>query len=646
MARAGQRSACPQCGAPLFFGGAHSIVSVCGHCRSAIARVGVDVQSLGRMPDLVTTDTRLSIGCSGKLARLSFTIVGRVQLHQGAAGWDEWYVTWSDGSYGWVAEARGRLIVTHRFDQAVRVPPFDGLRAGTAIEVPGIGLLSIEETGESQILSAQGELPFQPQFGRKYRFADGSLKNSGFVTLDYGFVGDDAEVFLGREMSYAEAGITQLGPEPQFRAPAMRGEALSCPSCGAPLSFKSSEGISIVCDSCRSLCSLSEGKLALIAVFKSRVPPRLPLGARGKLFGHQLEVIGWVRRACPGEDGEYTWDEYLLHGDAGYRWLSESNGHWTYLKPVPAAEVDETVPNVSALFDGQQYRRFTTSHGVRYVDMQGEFYWHLTMNDRLEMVDYVRPPEMLSCEKSKQEAQWTHGRYVDPHELWTSFKQSGAPPMRSGVGPCQPNPHRANVTSMWLASGLAVLLMILLTFLIMMELPRRVALVFEVPLGAEQNVALSPAFQISGSTHAAEISAAALGAMAGTSSWVGLDIALINDETGASDTLALELSHYEGYEDGSRWVEDTSVSKEIVGSVPAGRYVLRVEPHIEPGSRVADAVQIRVTHGVWQGLPIVAATILLLFPALLLTFRSGGFESRRWSESDHSGSSGSDDDDD
>jgi uncharacterized protein (DUF983 family) len=398
VARAGQRSACPQCGAPLLFGGAHSIVVVCGHCRSAIARVGVNLESLGRMPDLVATDTRLSLGATGKLAKLSFTVVGRVQLHQGRAGWDEWYVIWSDGSFGWLAEAQGRVILTHRFEQPVQVPAFGSVRAGQALELPGLGRVVVEETGEARVLSAQGELPFQPQFGRSYRFVDASLSNGGYVSLDYGIAGDDAEVFLGRELSYAETGISELAPERAFSAPEVRGEALSCPNCGAPVALKSTQTKSVVCDSCRGLCGLSGGKLALIAALQEREAPALALGAKGKLFGHPLEVIGWVRRACTVDGTDYSWNEYLLHGDVGYRWLTEAKGHWTYLESIPAAQVEASDPSTSASVAGEDYRHFQTSEEVRYENMQGEFYWLLDPSDRAQMIDYVRPPNMLSCE--------------------------------------------------------------------------------------------------------------------------------------------------------------------------------------------------------------------------------------------------------
>jgi hypothetical protein len=72
---------------------------------------------------------------------------------------------------------------------------------------------------------------------------------------------------------------------------------------------------------------------------------------------------------------------------------------------------------------------------------------------------------------------------------------------------------------------------------------------------------------------------------------------------------------------------------------------LRVEPHVDPGSRLPETVQVRLTHGVMQWPLLLGALLLLMFQPLSLSVRSGIFESRRWGESDHASSSSSSDDD-
>lgn len=632
MTTTGLQSACPQCGAPLHFGGGHSIVNVCGHCRSTIMRTGSNVESLGLMPDLVATDTRLAVGFTGKIDEIGFTIVGRVQLNQGQAAWDEWYASWSDGVDGWIAEARGRLLVFRRIERELRVPAFEHLEAGSSFKLQGIGRAHIEEVGEARITSAQGELPFQPRVDATYRFVDASLRDGGFVTLDYGSSGGNAEVFVGRDRSYAESGVQGLGSEREFRAPQTKGDALDCPNCGAPLSFKSSDNESIVCESCRALCHLDAGKLALVRTLKQRGSPQLLLGARGTLDSCDLEVIGWVQRAVGPRESPHTWNEYLLHGNVGYRWLSEANGHWTFFQPVQSSSVDVLWLDRRVEHRKHEYLHFEGSEAARYRDIQGEFYWQIDIGERATLDDFVCPPFMLSRETIKREVNWTFGRYIPADELWQRFGQTGHPPPSIGVGPCQPNPFLARSRSLPIPAVFALVTLIVMTIAFAASSRTKV---FEADIATSraQPVYISEPFEIRRSTGAAKVSAQVMPSE-GTF-WLGLDIALINDSQGESSSTQLELSHFSGIEDGEVWVEDHAKASDVLGSIEPGRYLLRVERFDDPAASLPSSVRVRVEHGAFLWFPLWIALGLLLVPWLYLAIRGRRFEFARWCNSDH-----------
>ncbi len=205
----GTDGACPQCGAPIHFGGAHCVASVCTYCRAAVVRSGAKPELIGTVPDLVATSTSLQLGDSGRLGKQSFRVVGRLQLDQGAAAWDEWYLAFADGSDGWLAEAKGQLFATRRA-RAHSVPPFESLAAGARVRLAaGQPELAIDELGTATFLSALGELPFAPRVGATYRFADLSGAQGEFATLDYGEPGDGGVLFSGRSLTYAEAGLAE-----------------------------------------------------------------------------------------------------------------------------------------------------------------------------------------------------------------------------------------------------------------------------------------------------------------------------------------------------------------------------------------------------------------------------------------------------
>ena len=92
---------------------------------------------------------------------------------------------------------------------------------------------------------------------------------------------------------------------------------------------------SVVCDACGSVIDLTDENLRIISTFQSKIKykPLIPLGSRGKVRGDLFEVIGFMRRAMTVEGVNYEWSEYLLFNPyKGFRWLSEYNGHWNFLK--------------------------------------------------------------------------------------------------------------------------------------------------------------------------------------------------------------------------------------------------------------------------------------------------------------------------
>ncbi len=63
--------------------------------------------------------------------------------------------------------------------------------------------------------------------------------------------------------------------------------------------------------------------------------PKIPLGSRGPLHGHEFEVIGFARRYIDVDGEEYGWNEYVLFNRAqGFRYLSEYEGHWNDIRTV------------------------------------------------------------------------------------------------------------------------------------------------------------------------------------------------------------------------------------------------------------------------------------------------------------------------
>ncbi|MBK9965959.1 MAG: hypothetical protein IPP07_14050 [Holophagales bacterium] len=61
-------------------------------------------------------------------------------------------------------------------------------------------------------------------------------------------------------------------------------------------------------------------------------------------------ILGGVLKSCVVDGTTYYWREYLLKETKteAYHFLSESNGHWTLLEPIPAGEVSKAPRLASA----------------------------------------------------------------------------------------------------------------------------------------------------------------------------------------------------------------------------------------------------------------------------------------------------------
>ena len=111
-----------------------------------------------------------------------------------------------------------------------------------------------------------------------------------------------------------------------------------CPACGGPLVLRA-EGVSdsLACEHCGAVLDARDPRHQILARYRVKLGRKapLPIGSRGTLRGETLEVIGRQVRAVRYSGVVYRWDEYLLWNPyKGFRWLVESNGHWTLLKTV------------------------------------------------------------------------------------------------------------------------------------------------------------------------------------------------------------------------------------------------------------------------------------------------------------------------
>lgn len=648
-------ASCPSCGAPLAFRPG-TMVAVCPYCKALAARRDRDPELIGKVADLVETGSPLGLGASGRYTGRSFTLAGRVQLKHPLGGvWDEWYLALDDGRWGWLAEAQGRFYLT--FTQAPRgtLPALESLQAGGLADLGPDGLWTVGELSEATFHSAEGEIPWAVEPGGTYPFADLSGRNGAFATLDYSE--DPPLFFLGREIPLAELGIQGGNRKP----PKVGVQSLNCPTCGGTLALRAPDQTQRVgCPSCGSLLSAENGKLAFL---KSLKQPRqdvvIPLGAEGSLAGEKVTCIGQLRRSCTVDETAYPWNEYLLlDSQHGFRWLVQSEGHWSVAEAVAPGEIPQAHDGQKSLWAlGATWRRFQDVEAV-VEGVWGEFYWAVEQGERVEVTEFVAPPRSLTRERQKhkgggEEVNWSLSTYLEPQEVWAAFKLEGAPPEPFNVASFQPNPHKAALakTALWIAGALGLLLILVMVESMThrkVELFRQRLDLFDLAriqpgaAEAQEPVFFSGPIEIrNGRQNLAVTLSAPV-----NNAWIGLEGALVSETTGVAELFLVESSWYHGVDGGESWSEGAQAQTVFLSAVPAGTYVLRLAPQWEGKVPPVRAIEVRLRQGVMRWLYPGLALVAILIVPLLMVFRLMAFEGRRWQESmyaPNAGASGGDD---
>jgi hypothetical protein len=480
--------ACPGCGAPLVFRVQTSVVTVCEHCRSVVARGDTTFEDIGKTNDILSTGSVLKLGLKGTLRASgeihAFEIVGRTQLKHPLGGvWDEWYAT-VGGRWVWIAEHQGKLALTSEKD------PQQGPKLSLASARPGKqvftarGMMRIIEKGIATVVAEEGELPWRAEPNERRAFVDLSGPDGSFGTLDLGKVENDVpqgpvKWYLGRETNVDELGLRDsVVSEPVLRK-VEANQHINCPQCQAPLELHLAETESVACPSCASALSVEDnGKLRFLFAQSKRVP-EIPLGTKATLdtdfFRHaeqadekkplKVEVVAYVIRMVVFDGIQYEFDEYLLHTEKdGFFWLVQSDGHWSFTWPLNAGAVQSGGYSDNVRYGGRTFKPYQrSSPTVKYV--AGELYWKVTVGEQSEMLDLIRPPYMLSEERTTNEVNWSKSLYIDTDDVRRVFRvPSLAKP--SGVGGNQPSPWGEALRTGALLAAAASLVVLLLTMII------------------------------------------------------------------------------------------------------------------------------------------------------------------------------------
>jgi ribosomal protein S27E len=181
-----------------------------------------------------------------------------------------------------------------------------------------------------------------------------------------------------------------------------------CPSCGAPVAFRSTASVYAVCEFCRSTLLRDGESLKNLGRMADLLddPSRIQIGSEGNFRGMHFGVIGRIQLSYASG----VWNEWhILFDDARSAWLSEAGGEYVVSSQVP---VGEALPEFATLRPEMQVtiagRSFTVTdlESARCIAGQGELPFKvdagyevnsadLRSSDRFVTLDYSETPPLV-----------------------------------------------------------------------------------------------------------------------------------------------------------------------------------------------------------------------------------------------------------
>ena len=401
---------------------------------------------------------------------------------------------------------------------------------------------------------------------------------------------------------------------------------IACKKCGTTTSIESSFEVKYFgCPNCRSLFEIKE-ELSLVKEFEHKpLNPILEIGRKGNIDGKEYEIISMFVKKF---HAIHYWREYTLKSkDDHYLYLSESEGHWILLEEIPD-KFNVTRKYKKLTYNDVSYDLYENTH-CRVESAYG-FFDEEIPNTEIQIIEYIKPPYIVSIEKLGKEQKNYFGRHFSKREVKKAF---GNPelPGKAGVGSVQP--FLFNFYNMAIIFCCTAIL-ILLTQLIL-NLNRQETEVFSKSFSfAEYNNKdfVSESFTLEGASAPMTISINS----AVDNSWANAQVTLVNENTNEEESASQDVEFYYGYTDGENWSEGDRNEEFNICGVGEGKYHLVITPQKQPDDTSNDRITVKA---VWKSPSMwnFFISILVMGVALgIIFFANKSFETTRWSSSDFS----------
>lgn len=343
---------------------------------------------------------------------------------------------------------------------------------------------------------------------------------------------------------------------------------IACKKCGKTTSIESNfEARYFGCPYCRSLFEIKE-ELSLVKEFEHKpLNPILDIGRKGIINGKEYEIVSMFVKKF---HAIHYWREYTLKSkDDHYLYLSESEGHWILLEEIPDKfNVSRKYKRLT--YNEVSYDLYENTH-CRVESAYGFFDEEIPQTE-IQIIEYIKPPYIVSIEKLEKEQKAYFGRHFSKREIKKAF---GNPelPGKFGVGSVQPFLFNFyNVAIIFCCTAI----LILLTQLFMNNSRGETAVFSKTFSFTEYNNKdfVSESFILEGASAPLTV----LIHSEVDNSWANAQVTLVNENTNEEESASQDIEYYHGYTDGENWSEGDRSEEFNICGVGQGKYHLVITP--------------------------------------------------------------------
>ena len=676
---------CPSCSATINYDDRFASTLICEYCQTAMTFDSGVFEIQGEMSLLALPIGPIAVGSYGSLYGKGFQVLGRIRYGYAAGAWDEWYLVFDDQTTAWFSEDEKRFTLEHPVTVTADAADIKSLEPGQKLSLNSKEFI-VRELGVAICEGGEGQLPFPLILDQEYFYVDLQAADGGRATVEVEpdgsikfFDGDPvalSALVIDNPVDSAVDSYEDGAHDSLRQRVSMTGSRVntiqclgcgatqhdidwssddikcshcalpmvmpaktgSCSACGNSVQAMSSEAVSVVCAYCNTVVVLSDNpqtstvQTVASAKKKHKNPSIFPLGMWATFDNMKFQLVGNITYTEENE-GVY---EYLFYAKAyGYRWLSCYNGHFSLEEKIEGGlktsySACSALPCKAEVKEfGKKWKMFERGN-LEVFSVYGEMPWVAQKGDRSRYVEFIRPPFSLTIERSKNEMEFSVGKYISRSELQEAIGPVKVKwPWQSGVASNQVNTKKPEQC---LLAFIAALFAVLAGFFAYGNLNSG-TLVSNMTVSASQykEEHLTKSFELSGENfNKIEMRAAV------DNSWIWVDFALVNEKEQSILDGSANLSYYHGYEGGESWSEGSREDVFIFKDVPAGKYKLLLLGKAGKGnsSKITtgrgEPINIKVFDKVRLARYYLALSIVSLVFTILSVGLAISFEAKRW----------------